>query len=68
MGRSTLLTFGEPYRAAAFVSGLEQRSPGLELDWFREGTGVFAVVLIYADKAEFDRSASLLQLAGFRLD
>lgn len=68
LGRSTLLTFGEPYRAAAFVTGLEQRSPGLELDWFRQGTGVFAVVLIYADKAEFDRSASQLHRAGFRLD
>jgi transglycosylase-like protein with SLT domain len=67
-GRSTLLTFGEPYRAAAFVSGLELRSPGLQLDWFREGTGEFAVVLIYADKDEFNRSASLLRRAGFRLD
>ena len=67
-GRSTLLTFGEPYRAAAFISGLEQRSPGLQLDWFREGTGQFAVVLIYSDKDEFDRSASILRSAGFRLD
>lgn len=67
-GRSTLLTFGEPYRAAAFVAGLEQRSPGLQLDWFREGTGEFSVVLIYADKDEFNRSASLLRAAGFRVD
>jgi hypothetical protein len=67
-GRSTLLTFGEPYRAAAFISGLEQRSPGLQLDWFREGTGQFAVVLLYSDKDEFDRSASILRSAGFRLD
>jgi hypothetical protein len=67
-GRSTLLTFGEPYRAAAFISGLEQRSPGIQLDWFREGTGQFAVVLLYSDKAEFDRSASILRRAGFRLD
>lgn len=67
-GRSTLLTFGEPYRAAAFISGLEQRSPGLRLDWFRERTGQFAVVLLYADKNEFDRSASILRNAGFRLD
>ena len=67
-GRSTLLTFAEPYRAAAFVSGLEQNSPGLQLDWFRRGTGEFAVVLIYADKDEFNRSASLLQRAGFDLN
>lgn len=67
-GRSTLMTFGEPYRAAAFVRGLEQRAPGLELDWFREGTGKFAVVLVYEDRDAFDRSATLLERAGFRLD
>lgn len=67
-GRSTLLTFGEPYRAAAFVSGLEQRSPGLRLDWFREGIGEFAVVLTYADREEFNRSAARLRAAGFRID
>lgn len=67
-GRSTLLSFGEPYRAEAFVTGLEQRAPGLQLDWFREGTGEFAVVLIYEDRDAFDRSASLLRHAGFRLD
>jgi len=68
MGRSTLVSFGEPYRAAAFVAGLEKRSPGLRLDWFRKGTGNFAVVLIYEDREDFDRSASLLHHAGFRLD
>jgi hypothetical protein len=62
-----LLTFGEPYRAAAFVSGLEQRAPGLELDWFRKGTGEFTVVLIYADRDEFEQSAGLLRRAGFSL-
>ena len=67
-GRSTLLTFGEPYRAEAFVAGLEQRAPGVQLDWFREGTGKFAVVLVYEDRDAFDRSASLLRHAGFRLD
>jgi hypothetical protein len=67
-GRSTLLTFGEPYRAEAFINGLEQRAPGVQLDWFREGTGEFAVVLVYEDRDAFDRSASLLRHAGFRLD
>jgi hypothetical protein len=67
-GRSTLLVFGEPYRAEAFVTGLEQRAPGLQLDWFRQGTGEFAVVLVYADRQAFDRSAALLLSAGFRLD
>lgn len=67
-GRSTLLVFGEPYRAEAFVTGLEQRAPGLQLDWFRQGTGEFAVVLVYEDREAFDRSAALLRHAGFRLD
>lgn len=67
-GRSTLLTFGEPYRAAAFVAGLEERAPGLQLDWFRQGTGEFSVVLIYADRDAFDRSAARLRHVGFRLD
>ena len=68
LGQTTLLTFGEPYRAAAFVARLEQRSPDLSLDWFRRGTGEFEVVMTYADREEFDRSAGLLQRAGFRLD
>ena len=67
-GRSTLLVFGEPYRAEAFVAGLEQRAPGVQLDWFRQGTGEFAVVLVYEDRAAFDRSAAQLRHAGFRLD
>jgi len=68
LGRSTLVSFGEPYRAAAFVKNLEQRSPGLRLDWFRKGVGKFAVVLIYEDRDDFDRSAGMLQQVGFRLD
>ena len=67
LGRSTLLSFGEPYRAEAFVTNLEQRAPDLRLDWFRKGVGKFAVVLIYEDREDFDRSAGLLQQSGFRL-
>jgi len=68
LGRSTLVSFGEPYRAEAFVSNLEQTSPELRLDWFRKGVGKFAVVLIYEDRDDFDKSAGLLQHAGYRLD
>ncbi len=67
IGQSTLLTFGEPYRAMAFIQSLEDRAPDLSLDWFRRGTGEFEVVLTYADKDSFDRSAQMLELAGFRL-
>lgn len=68
IGQSTLLTFGEPYRAEAFIERLEKLSPGLKLDWFRRGTGEFEVVLTYADREEFDTSARHLASAGFRLD
>lgn len=68
IGQSTLLTFGEPYRAEAFIERLEKQSPDLKLDWFRRGTGEFEVVLTYADRAEFDTSARQLASAGFRID
>ena len=68
LGRTTLLSFGEPYRAAAFVDSMEQLSPELQLDWFRHDVGRFSVVLIYADKDEFQRSATLLAHAGFHLE
>ncbi len=68
LGQSTLLTFGEPYRAVAFIERLERSAPELELDWFRRGTGEFEVVMSYADREEFDRHATLLRRAGFRLD
>jgi hypothetical protein len=68
LGQSTLVTFGEPYRAAAFVASLEDQAPDLKLDWFRRGTGEFEVVMTYADREEFDASARLLRGAGFRVD
>jgi hypothetical protein len=68
IGQSTLLTFGEPYRAEAFIERLEARSPGLSLDWFRRGTGEFEVVMTYVSREEFDRSARQLESAGFRVD
>ena len=68
IGQSTLVTFGEPYRAAAFIARLEAQAPSLSLDWFRRGTGEFEVVMTYADRDEFDQSAVLLERAGFRVD
>ena len=68
IGQSTLLTFGEPYRAEAFIERLERQAPDLGLDWFRRGTGEFEVVLTYADREDFDRSARRLARAGFPID
>ena len=67
LGQSTLVTFAEPYRAEAFIERLEAQAPSLSLDWFRRGTGEFEVVMTYADREEFDRGASALAKAGFRL-
>jgi len=68
IGQSTLLTFGEPYRAEAFIERLEKSTSGLNLDWFRRGTGEFEVVMTYVDRDEFDSSARQLAASGFRLD
>jgi len=68
LGRSTIVSFAEPYRAAAFIARLERHAPGLELDWFRKDIGKFDVVLSYRDRQEFNESANLLSRAGFPLD
>lgn len=68
LGQSTLLTFGEPYRAIAFIERIESAAPELDLDWFRRGTGEFEVVMSYADREEFNRHSARLRQAGFRFD
>ena len=67
LGRTTVIRFGEPYRAAAFIQQMESAAPGLKLDWFRKGVGNFQVVLSYGDRDEFTRSANRLSHAGFPL-
>lgn len=71
-GRSLLLSFGEPYRADAFVTYIEQTLPeegrSLQIDWFRIGVGQFDVVFTYPDKDAFEQGARLLSRAGFRVD
>jgi len=68
LGRTTLVSFGEPYRAAAFVAVLEKQAPKLQLDWFRKDVGKFEVVLTYDDQEEFRTGALQLANAGFPLD
>ena len=63
-----MITLEEPYRAEAFIAELEDKAPGLSLDWFRRGTGEFEVVMTYADRDEFDDNARQLRSAGFRID
>lgn len=68
LGRTTVISFGEPYRAAAFIELMERNAPGLELDWFRKGVGEFVVVLSYSNRDDFTRSANLMTRAGFPLN
>ena len=68
LGRITVITFGEPYRAEAFIEQMEGAAPDLSLDWFRHGIGEFSVVLSYEGREEFARSANLLNRAGFPLN
>jgi Transglycosylase SLT domain len=65
LGHSTLVEFGEPYRAEAFVERLETKAPEVRLDWFRKGVGKFSVVMTYADRDQFNQQARLLARAGF---
>lgn len=67
LGRTTLLSFGEPYRAAAFVERLEARAPDVHLDWFRSDVGRFDVVLTYDGKEDYLASARRLTRAGYPL-
>jgi hypothetical protein len=65
LGQSTLVEFGEPYRAAAFVERLDSMAPDVQLDWFRKDVGRFTVIMRYTDREQFDRHAALLGRAGF---
>lgn len=69
LGRSVLLSFGEPYRAAAFVDRVEQfvksDSGAPQIDWFRKGVGRFDVVFSYSNKDEYESGARRLREAGF---
>ncbi len=60
-----LITFGTPYRAAAFVENLQQRAPGVRLDWFREDVRTFKVLMLYSGKSDLARSKRVLRSAGF---
>jgi hypothetical protein len=68
LGRTTVVSFAEPYRAEAFIERMEAHASNLNLDWFRRDVGQFVVVLSYRDRDEFTKSARMLQNAGFPLE
>ena len=71
LGKTVLISFGEPYRAQAFVERIEAGLPNSEnppqIDWFRKGVGQFDVVYTYADKDEYQQGSQLLSRLGFPL-
>jgi len=68
LGRTTLISFVEPYRAEAFVNGIEQSVPDVQLDWFRKDVGKFVVVMLYDGKEQFQSGSEQLARSGFPLD
>ncbi len=66
-GKTELIVFREPYRAAAFVAALERQAKDVRFDWFRSGQARYRVVMLYDDEKEFKRSRARLAQAGFAL-
>ena len=60
-----LIVFTRPYRAEAFVDTMKRLVPEVRLDWFREDSQTFQVVLMHADEAEATRSQQALRNVGF---
>lgn len=67
-GKTELIVFREPYRAAAFVEALEREAGAVRFDWFRVGQARYRVVMLYDDEAEFRRGRASLRGAGFAID
>ena len=62
--RLAIITFNQPYRAAAFYQHLQTRAPGLNLDWYRIGLGRFQVVMLYADQRSLENGKRKLRNLG----
>jgi len=67
-GRLLLIRFQRPYRAAAFVQGLQKQLDGARLEWFREPKGGFQVVLSYQDQQQLNSGRRALKRAGFQIN
>lgn len=64
-GRLTIATFRAPYRAAGFTEQIQAALPSTRIDWFRERSDRFRVVLLYTDAADLGRRKALLRKAGY---
>ena len=67
-GKTELIVFREPYRAAAFVASLERQAKDVRFDWFRSGQARYRVVMLYDGEDEFRRARARLALAGFEIE
>lgn len=62
----TVAVFAAPWRAEALVAALSERAPDLRLDWFREQTATFRVVLVADNGAELEAARAQLAHLGWR--
>ena len=62
-----IITFTKPYRAAGFYQYLKERTPGLNLDWYRMGLGRYQVVMLYADERTLEHGKRKLRKLGIRV-
>lgn len=64
-GEIELAVFAAPYRARAFVEALQLTAPSLRLEWFRRDVAQHRVVMLYANRQEYESGRRLLAAAGF---
>jgi hypothetical protein len=62
----TVAVFAAPWRAEALVQALSERAPEVRLDWFREDTARFRVVLVAASGEELESARQQLTRLGWR--
>jgi hypothetical protein len=62
----TVAVFAAPWRAEALVEALSKQAPDVRLDWFREDTARFKVVLVAAAAEELATAQARLGELGWR--
>jgi len=66
LSERTVAVFSAPWRAEALVAALSARAPDIRLDWFRENTGRFRVVLVATSAEALEASRQQLAQLGWR--
>jgi len=66
VSQRTVAVFAAPWRAEALVTAISARAPDIRLDWFRESTGRFRVVLVATSAEALESSRKQLAHLGWR--